>query len=57
MKLNKDNMPIKDKVSLIEKLRGSFKAPDNLDYKQELTKILLEKYGELSENDNTLKIS
>ena len=31
---------------LVKSLRGSFKAPDDLDYKQELTKILTEKYLE-----------
>lgn len=29
---------------LVKSLKGSFKAPDNLDYKKELTKRLSEKY-------------
>jgi len=29
---------------IVKSLRGSFKAPENFDYKEELTKILSEKY-------------
>jgi hypothetical protein len=29
---------------IVKSLKGSFKAPENLDYKKELTRILSEKY-------------
>jgi hypothetical protein len=42
--INEDNTKIVDATPIVSSLRGSFKAPKDFDYKQELSKGLAEKY-------------
>ena len=39
-----DNIESKDLTPIVKSLKGTFKAPQNLDYKKELSKRLTEKY-------------
>ena len=39
-----DNNEIADLTPIVKSLKGSFKAPKNLDYKKELSKRVAEKY-------------
>lgn len=39
-----DSIEVVDLTPIVKSLQGSFKAPKNLDYKEELSKILSEKY-------------
>lgn len=42
--INEDNVKVIDSTPIASSLRGSFKAPENFDYKKELAKGLSQKY-------------
>jgi hypothetical protein len=41
---NEDNIESIDLTPIVKSLKGTFKAPQNIDYKKELSKRLSEKY-------------
>jgi hypothetical protein len=42
--IKEDNVKVIDSTPIASSLRGSFKAPENFDYKKELSKGLSQKY-------------
>jgi hypothetical protein len=42
--IKEENLKVIDPTPIASSLRGSFKAPKNFDYKEELSKGLSEKY-------------